>query len=345
VLYPLRRPGGTQVDAALDARGDLGYALQVGERTERTHARGAWHRLLNQARSFDGTVVISHELFATADDEHARSTVADLQDFDLHLVLTARDPARQIVSSWQQRVRQGSRQTFGSMARSIRERRRMGPAQELTELLERWGSTLPPDHVHVVTVPPSGSPPGLLWQRFASVVGIDPDRFDSAGTLRTNESLGWSEVEALRRVIVALDGRISRPQYGRIVNKLFARGVLGQLATSSKATLPSNLASVADEIADRWIKDVAAGGYDVVGDLDDLRPRQQDTSSTAPGDAEIAEVAVRATAALLVDLARRDRSADRSAPRRVKRLTKRTATRLGLIRPDHDDHADHDDEA
>jgi hypothetical protein len=339
VLYPLRRPGGTQVDAALDARGDLGYALKVGEHSERTHARGAWRRLLNQARSFDGTVVISHELFATSDDEHARAAVADLRDFDLHLVLTVRDPARQIVSSWQQRVRQGGRQTFGSMARGIRERRRMGPAQELSDLLERWASTLPPDHVHIVTVPPTGSPPGLLWQRFASVVGIDAERFDSAGTVRANESLGWAEVETLRRVIVALEGRISRPQYSRIVNKMFARGVLGQLATTSKPSLPSNLASVADEIADRWIKDVTAGGYDVIGDLDDLRPRHPNTSSTAPGDTEVAEVAVRATAALLVDLARRDRSADRFARRRVKRLTKRAATRL-RVRPVLDDDDD-----
>ena len=37
-----------------------------------------------------------------------------------------------------------------------------------------WGADVRPEHVHLVTVPPSGAPHDLLWQRFAGVVGLDP---------------------------------------------------------------------------------------------------------------------------------------------------------------------------
>ena len=50
-----------------------------------------------------------------------------------------------------------------------------GPSQDLPDVLARWGATLPPSRVHVVCCPPPDADPALLWQRFAGVVGFDPD--------------------------------------------------------------------------------------------------------------------------------------------------------------------------
>ena len=67
------------------------------------------------------------------------------------------------------------------------------------DVLDRWGAGLPPERVHVVTVPPAGTDPGLLWERFAGLVGIDPDTVDTT-VARANPSLGAEEVTFLRRV-------------------------------------------------------------------------------------------------------------------------------------------------
>ena len=45
--------------------------------------------------------------------------------------------------------------------------------QEVPGVVERWGGTLPADHVHLVTVPHPGAPRDLLWERFAGVFGIE----------------------------------------------------------------------------------------------------------------------------------------------------------------------------
>jgi hypothetical protein len=260
VLYP-GIPMLSHFYAALDARGNLGHGIRVGEHdVERTDALGAWSRLVSAAKAVDGTVVISHEVFASADDEHARAAVRDLDETDLHLIVTARDPARQIVSAWQQRVRQGSTKSFASVARRVSERQGLSPAQDLPELLERWGGTLPPDHVHVVTVPQAGADPAVLWRRFAEVVGIDSDRFDSSRADRSNESLGWAEVETLRRVNIALGGKIGPPQRGTVVLHHFAGEVLADMKASSRATLPESLSPLADVIAERWIRAIKARG-------------------------------------------------------------------------------------
>ena len=39
-------------------------------------------------------------------------------------------------------------------------------AQGLPDVLTRWGAGLPPERIHVVTVPQSGAPRDLLWQRY-----------------------------------------------------------------------------------------------------------------------------------------------------------------------------------
>ena len=327
-LYPIT-PTRIHYLAALDARGKLGHGIHVGEEHERTQAAGAWSELVETVRSFHGTSIISHEVFATADDEHAQAAVRDLAGTDLHLIVTARDPARQIMSAWQQRIRQGSQRTFANVASGLRNRDGLSPAQDIPGLLDRWGRQLAPDHVHVVTVPPAGSEPALLWERFAEVVGIDPSRFDTSRTARANDALSWTEAETLRRVNVALGGRITHPAYHEIVGQFFARDVLRGLSASAKATLPKDLGPFADKIAKRWIDAIGARGYHVVGDLDDLRPRLSDGGSLRPNDAAIAEAAVNANAELLIELAHLRQEASRPGPTlRLKQAAARTRRRL-----------------
>ena len=45
-------------------------------------------------------------------------------------------------------------------------------AQEIPDILDRWGHDLPPERVHLVTVPPPGGPKQLLWKRFSIAFGL-----------------------------------------------------------------------------------------------------------------------------------------------------------------------------
>ena len=45
---------------------------------------------------------------------------------------------------------------------------------DAADVLRRWSVGLPPERVHVVTVPPAGSPRDLLWTRFAQACDFDP---------------------------------------------------------------------------------------------------------------------------------------------------------------------------
>ena len=185
--------------------------------------------------------------------------------------------------------------------------RSLPPIQRLPDLLDRWGATLPADHVHVVTVPPAGADPTLLWRRFATTIGIDPERFDPSHAPRSNKSLGVVEIEVLRRVNLALDGRLPYPGYARFVNRLYASQILAQVSQqkSLSPALPEHLQPIADQVSDLWVEHIKQRGYNVCGDLDDLRPRHlQGLPPDAASEADVAETAVQATANLLLELSR-----------------------------------------
>lgn len=318
VLFP-GIPRHDHFRAALDLRGHDGFGFGDVHGRTRVRAAGAWARLVRAASGFDGTVVISHEIFATADDEHVAAAIGDLTGTDLHVVVTARDPGRQLVSTWQQQVKQGNSKPFRAEGR-VNPGRALLPLQRIPDLLARWGSTLPDDHVHIVTVPPVGADQALLWQRFASVIGVDPEQFPPPPSSPLNTSLGIAEIELLRRVNTALAGRLAYPGYGRIVSSLYANRALAQTSSSPPPTLPESLVPLANRIADSWIERIEQRGYHVCGELADLRPRHaHGASPDAASDADVADAAVRATAQLFLEMS------SRSTPRESIRLLAREA--------------------
>jgi hypothetical protein len=107
-----------------------------------------------------------------------------LEPYDAHIVVTARDPARQVVADWQESVKHGRSQGFEMYLKrgGVGEGEEGKPgsntfrAQRLPEVLDRWGGGLPADRVHVVTVPPPGATRGCCGSasRACWVSGIPP---------------------------------------------------------------------------------------------------------------------------------------------------------------------------
>ena len=250
-------------------------------------ATGVWQRIVDASRAWDGDVLISHELFAPATEEQAERALAAFgPETEVHLVLTVRDLVRQIPAEWQEHVKHRSTLTFDEFVGDLRRedpRTWFWQVQDFPDVLRRWGATLPPEHVHVVTVPPAGGSPELLWERFAGLLGLEPASFTTTG-LRANTSLGYEQAELLRRVNVDLGDRLPLPgPYAPDVKSMFAERVLPRQKGTRLALTGDNL-DYALERSERLARDLGETGYDVIGDLGELVPGREGLSEQKPID-------------------------------------------------------------
>ena len=274
-------------------------------------ARGMWTRLVADAERWPGTSLISHELFAAAGPEQARRAVSSFGPAtEVHVVLTARDLLRQLSAEWQEHVKHRSTVRFEEFIASVRtdSAKRTGwfwRVQDYAGILARWGADVPPSRLHVVTVPPLGAPRGLLWERFAGLLGLDPATFDTTES-RSNTSLGLEQAELLRRVNLALGDRLALPgPYPVVVKSVLAHQVL-----AARPGRPLRLAAddvqFAADLSRRLADELADAGVDVVGSLDDLvvpEATVQDSTTQdyqVVSDTELLDETVAALADLLV---------------------------------------------
>jgi hypothetical protein len=137
-------------------------------------------------------------------------------------------------------------------------------------ILDMWSRHIPPDQVHVVTVPHQSSG-SLLWTRFAAAMDIDPGGCDVTRG-RRNSSLGYAETEFLRRMNEALPADMPDWFYAREIKQILAHGVLSDRPQHARPVLPPSHAVWAAEQAEILLAGLRDAKYDIVGDLTDLRP-------------------------------------------------------------------------
>jgi hypothetical protein len=300
VLFPARKANDHR-HASREVRESL--TLHPGGARKPT----AWNRLVKQIRAFDGTAIISHENFSSATAEQAQSALRALEPAEIHIVVTARSVVWTFPSLWQERVKFHSTGALADFASEVDD----NPVNfwgwrslDTADVLARWGGTLPPERVHVITVPPAGAPRSLLWERFASVLGVDPNSCDASVTT-PNDSLGVVEVELLRKVNSYLGPEYSTPGIaGRWLRTYLAAEVLAPRRGDRCGPDPEQeafLRKKAVEIVDA----IREARYDVIGDLDDLLPPDGPIEWRHPDDvsgAELAEAGAATIARVLDDL-------------------------------------------
>jgi hypothetical protein len=308
ILYPADR-----FDAHFLAALDL-MELQWGGLEKQ--AVGAWDRLAAQVRDWTGTVVISHEILATASPAHVARALESFGECEVHVLVSARDLVRQIPAEWQENVKHRRVVGYRDYLDKITDPRRKGAlaswfwgVQEVPDILDRWGGTLPPEQVHVLTVPRPGAPRDLLWQRFAHVLGIDPATYDPTER-RANPSLGVPETALVRRINERVNnGVLANEDYRQFVRELLAHRTLSSRTGSARLALPPDVRAWAADLCDTWVEVLAERGYDVVGDLDELRPGppEQDppfVDPDAPDEEQVADAAMESIVVLLQEAAR-----------------------------------------
>ena len=139
------------------------------------------------------------------------------------------------------------------------------------EALKRWSQGLPAERVHVVTTPPSGSSPDVLWDRFMTVIGLDGPTYQ-VDVPAVNTSMGIVEAEVLRR----LNQRHAQDIGPVAYRKIFRAGLFDVLSDVVEDKVKIVLAPDEHNALVARGKQVADGiqraGFDVVGSLNELVP-------------------------------------------------------------------------
>ena len=260
--------------------------------------QGTFAHLLRRGRRLGGTVLISHEIFGSATRVQIAHMAPLLEDFDVHLVVTARDLGRTATAEWQEQVKNGNPRSFEAfigdllsrLPEDLSDTKAFWRTQNLLNVLDRWQTLVTAERIHVVTCPRSGTAPDLLWRRFAGAVELDPDVVDLTTIPVRNESLGTAQIAFLRRVVAALDGRLAQPWFSRVAKRWFAQTLLGGVDGSAKPVTPVAVAERLAAVSATWIEAIRAGGFPVHGDLDELLPLVGDDTVPHPDAATDAEM-------------------------------------------------------
>lgn len=261
----------------------------------------SWERLLAATEEYAGDVLISHELFSPAAPDRAAQALAELGSVaaEVHVVLTARDLARQIPAEWQQRTKHGRSQTFEEFLAALRSDPEMAfwQAQDVPAILERWSQGIPAERAHLVVLPPPGAPSTALWEQVCDLTGVDGSGMAERAS-RRNESLGLAEAEAMRRISAELNEGGLAKSTERLLKSWFAENML-RAADPERIVLPASAYPWVVERAEAMVEELTGRGYDVRGDLADLVPSAEPTPGRTLAevtDEEVAAVTVRALA-------------------------------------------------
>jgi hypothetical protein len=284
---------------------------------------GEWEILAREARQADRLAVISHELFCAADEDQADRAVRSLLPADVHVVLTVRDMATLLPAEWQETVKHRNTRRWPDWLADVIDRESTAAdrrqwwfwrAHDTMAILDAWSGRLPAQNVHVVIMPPAGSPRGELWRRFASVLGIDADAADLSRS-RPNASLGTAEIEFMRRLNEEIPDEVPDWFYMWNVKETVAHRALAAREPGERLVLPADREPWAKEQAEALASALSSSGYHIVGDLAELIPRPTADwplqAANQPAE-EVLDAAVTGAAALVVHHYRRAFPAARS---------------------------------
>ena len=214
-------------------------------------AVGSWDRLAEQVRGWGGeTAIISHEILAGASRSQVGRALTSLghqrdgSGVEVHLVLSVRDLVRQIPAEWQENVKHRSGMSYGRFLARVTDPHRNSriaswfwSVQEVPEILDRWGADLPPERIHLVTVPSPGGAPDLLWKRFSQAFGLEGIDLVLEDE-RVNPSLGVPETALIRRINRSANRVLEPADYRPLVRELLAHQTLSRRVLSPRLALP-----------------------------------------------------------------------------------------------------------
>lgn len=260
---------------------------------------GSWAALVAEVNAHPGVALVSMEFMVNVPEERIAGLLDDFAGAEVDCVVTVRDLGRSVPAMWQEALQNRSNFTWQHYLRAIEER--TGPGQMFwrqqgaDQIVGRWVRGLGASRVTVITVPPSGAPRELLWERFCEATGLSPASWVDG--LRSNESLG--AISAL------LMGRVN-DYFADVDKEIYNRKVktLGKFVLPERTAQEPRIGFVVPawlhQESDTLIASIRAAGPRVIGDLEELRCL--DVPGVDPGtvtDDQLLDVAVETLAKVL----------------------------------------------
>lgn len=281
VLYP--SPWRRQVSAVKQVIGR--------ERPDFGPSRG-WGRLVDELAGHTGVGLLSMEFLGTASPEEIRRVVDDVRAGGMptpEVVLTVRDLGRCVPAMWQEHLKSGGATEWADYLVAIeikqgRPGRSFWRQQGAARVARNWASVVGAENVTVVTVPPAGNSPDLLWERFGAAARLDLP--EAAAAPAANQSLGVASCLLLREVNERVKAADVDWEWRGVIKRRLAKQVLAR-HRDQEEPIGFEVPAWLHERARVQRERLEASGVRVVGDLDDLTPRS--VAGADPGAVSLAQ--------------------------------------------------------
>jgi hypothetical protein len=275
-----------------------------------------WRALAADIEQWQGNALISMEWLVDITEVQIAACVDSLAPARVEVICTARDLLRNLPAQWQETTQNFNTWGWQEYADAVTDdsghaqsppARRFWRQHDVPRILERWISAVPSDRIHLVTVPPPGHDPEVLWQRFCSILSLDGTDFEPPRM--ENPSLDVVSARLMERVNQeALSRGLSREIYVPYFKHLLAKEVLaGTSASGDPIAVTSQTESALKARAESLVGELRAMKINVVGSLDDLVPKQQSQGRvpTSVDEAEVLDASVKALVSVLEKVAER----------------------------------------
>ena len=265
VLYPGKLP--SQFRAAMSivnpAEEDSDDAVAIPQQR--------WNTLVKQVAKADGTVVISSEVFCEADDDTARRITTELTDRPIAVLIGVRPLWQQLASSWQQYVKSTLTtpyhtwldETFHGMSPTPS----FWTRNDLPALVKRWSHAPGVSRVGVFVIDTDDR--NAIFGFFDELIGLN------SGTLRanpdhpSNPSLNAEQAEIIRRVNVAVAGKLDYRTYRRRIRRGAVTEFLADVSGPAISTPQWALDAAVDTMSAQ-LAAVEHASFDRLNDLSSL---------------------------------------------------------------------------
>ncbi|HEX4191091.1 MAG TPA: hypothetical protein VHZ06_08865 [Marmoricola sp.] len=263
--------------------GQFGAAKELfvhgGDNQEPFDPDGPWLSLVGAIDRWPGTAVISAELLATQSPKKVAIIHDAFAGADIQVILTARNLTAGVPSTWTESMQNRGVADWSDFVRALRGRpaskagaslaKSFNRQQNIPGIAARWRTVFGDENFTLITVPPPGADPSVLWERFCGVAGIDPVGIDLE--VPGNPSLDAASAVVLRRLNARLAGTsLPKVQYERVVKDVLAKEGLAR--RTAKGPRVGFKAGWMQRRAEGDLERLRGLGLRVVGDLDELRP-------------------------------------------------------------------------
>jgi hypothetical protein len=240
---------------------------------------GHFGRLVEEINAWSGTAVVSMEFLGPRSTPQIERLAAAFPGARVDAVISARDLGRTVPAMWLESTQNGGTTDWGDFLAAVRRGPGRGASSEgqgfwrhqaIPAMAKRWADVLGHDHLTVLTVPRPGAPSTLLWERFASILGVDPAGYDLQ--VRANPSIGLATAELLvelNRRMVLPDGSLPKHYDPLVKHALAKRGLVARQGQEPRLGLDEPWVL---EAGRQQVERLRAAGHPVVGDLDELLP-------------------------------------------------------------------------